>query len=215
MIKGSGRQAARLIGARDEEKPTRRMIVTSVEASGLIKVRPIDDSTAGDKTLALIQTADISVDDEVVVGPCGSGEAVYGRLRRTSTYANLTMKDLTGEGLVILGGGSPSASLGSAAGGTGSSISLAGNDTGFRIVLVTGNTPTTGTLLTITFAAAKSSDDYGVWLSPADSDAGVAGARVYAPFGDRSTTQFLIQTDVALPANRSHYWYCAVLGGPS
>lgn len=215
MTRGNGLRAARLVGSRKPVDRPRRMIVTAVGSDGLINVRPLDGSTGGGRTLALIQTADIAVDDEVIVGPCGSGEAVYGRLRRSSEYADLTMNDVIGNGLVTLGGGSPSASLGAAAGGTGSSIALAGSDTGFRIVLVTGGSPTTGTLLTITFNEAKSSSDYGVWLSPADSDAGVAGARVYAPYGNRSTTQFLIRSDIALPANRSHYWYCAVIGGPA
>jgi hypothetical protein len=107
----------------------------------------------------------------------------------------------------------PSVSVGAAAGG-GATVSLrnSSNDDFGTVVLVTGTSPTSGTLLTITFGRPKRNADYAALWSPGDADAATAMTKVNTPYiSGRSTTSVILLAESALPAGTSHIWYYSFL----
>ena len=94
-------------------------------------------------------------------------------------------KDLTLSHHLVVSGGSPSKTNGSAL-GSGGTASVSGSDTGGTVTINTGGSPPAGCFLTLTFTQKFSSTPH-VLVSPVNSSA--AGLSYYA---SRSTTSFSI-----------------------
>jgi hypothetical protein len=113
------------------------------------------------------------------------------------------------EGLIFRGV-PPSVSNGGATViGTGGDVDLAdATDNSGRIVLSTGTgVSAAGTICTITFDIPKSNADYGVWFHAADNTAATAaGVTIYADFGSRTTTQFVVAATAILTSSVSYHW---------
>lgn len=143
--------------------------------------------------------------DDVAVITLGGKPFILGGVQNTEGGAML-------ESPVASKSLEPSASVLTAA-GTGATIDVRdGNDDFGTLVLVTGTSPGTGGLVTVTFTKAKLNDDFAVILSSGDSDAAAASTYIYVDYlSGRTTTSFTISTTTALPASRSHIWYYVVL----
>jgi hypothetical protein len=84
-----------------------------------------------------------------------------------------------------------------------------GNDTEGVIQLTPGGTGiTTGTQLTVTFAAARSTGNYAVLLTPMSSAARTAGWNV-GP-ASRTTTGWALTSGVALSSGSVYQWSYAL-----
>lgn len=97
--------------------------------------------------------------------------------------------------------GTPSISAGAAAGTT-PAISIGGTDLGFRIVLVTGTTPTTGILATVTFNRPYGAAPY-VAVSEKNSNAAALAVR---PYTATTTTTMTLSINTALAASTQYTW---------
>jgi hypothetical protein len=145
--------------------------------------------------------------DDVVVIPFAGTYLMLGRISNTeegalleSPVASMSPTPSVSPG-AALGTGSPSASLRNAS-----------NDDFGTLVLVTGTSPTTGVLATITFARPKPNADYAAMWSAGDPDAAQNIASVYTDYiSDRSTTSVVLRARAALPAGNSFIFFYTFL----
>lgn len=119
------------------------------------------------------------------------------------SLGNATSDLLTITGRVKSAGTSPGIAAGAALGPTPTTCSLSGTDRCGTITLDSDSGPTTGTLATITFNAAKPNTNYVVILLPRDADSLVAVGSVRAIPADGSS--WTMEADVAISTN-SHVW---------
>lgn len=96
-----------------------------------------------------------------------------------------------------------------AAAGTNRSVTIEGSDRCGSITLTTGTGPTTGDIVTVTFATPRADDNYGVFLQARDTSAmdAVNKIRITAV---TATTWTITNTSTVLPASEDHVWFFQV-----
>lgn len=109
----------------------------------------------------------------------------------------------------------PTVAVGAAAGTGGAAAFLAGKDSAGLLRIITGTTPLTGTLLTLTFAHAYSNPPIIV-MTPANDPAASEWAKFFTPaIGDTdgpTTTTFTVKARAALTAGTTYKFNFMVIG---
>jgi hypothetical protein len=108
---------------------------------------------------------------------------------------------------VVAGGSAPAASAGAAAGSSPTGISVAGGDLGGTVNITTGTGPSTGSLVTVTFAQAFAASPRIV-VTPSNSASAVLQPYIAA----RSTTSFTIGVATAPSASAGLGFHYTVIG---
>lgn len=95
-----------------------------------------------------------------------------------------------------------------AAAGTTASVAISGRDDAMQIQVIPGGTGiATGSVLTVTFAAAMATSSYVVEVTPNSSAARTLGG-VVGPTA-RNTAGFDLATNTALTSGSTYQWLCA------
>jgi len=160
-------------------------LATNVDVAGTLDVT---GAATLDSTLTVAGTATLNGD--VNLGNAGTD---------TTT--------ITGQ---LVGAGSEPGIAAGVAAGSGPTVNIAGNENWGRVLITTGTSPTTGTLVTITFDNARPDTGYAVMLSAGDPDAAGVVARIHPNIVDGSSWNIQVVTS-ALAASTQYVWMYAVL----
>jgi hypothetical protein len=99
----------------------------------------------------------------------------------------------------------PAVAVGAGAGTGATAQVTSGADPAGRLELVTGTGQAAGTLLTVTFVAARADANYGVWLFPEDASA--MNATPFVRVSSKTTTGWVLtNTGTAIGSSLDFYW---------
>jgi len=141
--------------------------------SGTVVLRRLDGSVI-DEDVALLAAARVQAGDQVARLPLpGSGS-------RDAQGSHVAL------GPIKPARAAPVVTLLAAAGGSPGPPSVSGSDDWCRIVFGSGTAPVAGDLFTVTWAVPRAGGSYGLWLAPAEDDAGRLLAAGWWPINQTS-----------------------------
>lgn len=173
--------------------------------NGLVQVKRPEAATADGTAYPRLAGFALEVNDEVLVATLAGEPVVLGRFQRSQPGEQALDVPLRLRAALRTSGSAPSVAPGSAA-GTGATASLrsGSNDHSGQVQVVTGSSGTsTGTIVTVTFAQARPSSSYDVWLQPTSAAAQALGvARVTG----RSAASFDVAVATAPGTGQTLQW---------
>jgi hypothetical protein len=129
-----------------------------------------------------------------------------------TTLGNGDEDTTTIRGHLVFDGTAPTITARAAA-GTGATVTKAGTAASFRVTLTIGTGPTTGPLITVTFARAFASAEYEVVTSAGDAEAALSSTNWYVDVATQTASGFTVNVQTALATGASLRLNFHVFGG--